>query len=150
MYEYTVVRGPERPRRPIFGRRNQTYAEVFAYMLNDFGLDGWEFQRCERGPDGHPLVIFRRPSEPTEAARPAPDMHQPPRPERLDVQPRPARKMLDENREVLDRLRAGRRKVVTPTPDEPREMDNPKASNVADILAEKIARARQSRSPTQS
>jgi len=143
MFEYKVIRAPEEQGRSILGRAKSSYAEALEFALNEQGLEDWEFQRIEFGPDKQALLVFRRTVKKLEDDLPGSTLaqHRPPRPE---VQPRRARELLDEDRETLDRLKAGRRKILVEKPAEkapPALVDAPR-TNVADILAEKIARAK--------
>jgi len=143
MYEYKVIRAPEDQGRSIMGRAKTSYAEALGYVLNEQGLDGWDFQRTEPGPDRHPLLIFRRGVKKLEDDLPEITlMHEPPRREKIEVQPRRARELLDEDRLAIDRLKNGRRRIVVDKAGKATAEVEQKA-NVADILSAQIARAKE-------
>jgi len=150
MIEYKVIRAPEDPGRSILGRSKSSYAEALGLVLNEQGIDDWEFVRSEPGPDRHPVLVFRRTVKKLEDDLPGITLldHKPPK-ERAEVRPRRARELMDEDRETLDRLKAGRRRIVVEKPGETQETlvelseqtAPKKKNNVADILEAKIAKA---------
>jgi len=143
MYEYKVVAGPQEPGKSFLGRAKSTYADALSVILNEQGLDDWEYQRSETGPDSQRLLIFRRQVRKLEEDLPGITMHAPPEPERIDVRPRPARALLDEDRETIERVKAARRKIVVEksTEEAGADPEAQPANNVADLLAAKIAKA---------
>lgn len=142
MYEYKVIRAPEDQGKSLMGRPKTSYAEALSLILNEQGLDHWEFQRTEPGPDRHPLLIFRRSVKRLEDDLPGITMlHEAPQRTKGDVHPRRARELLDNDREMLDRLKRGRRKIVVDKDGTATAEIEPK-TNVSDILSAQIARAK--------